>query len=124
VPAPGTCSSAASAALGEGAQAPTLRGACPRRFLPPLPLPTMSTSTSLGERVPAAHAAGIPRSFVLVAPAAGSSAPAYAPPAPALAAAPRALGLGAWAGRTARRPRSPSTGRNGTSESLWHVAEE
>jgi hypothetical protein len=38
--APGTCSSAASAALGEGAQAPTSqRGSAPRRFLPPLPPP-------------------------------------------------------------------------------------
>jgi hypothetical protein len=112
------CSSAASAALSEGGASSHLSGrACPRRFLPPLPLPTTSTPTSLGEKVPAAHVVGFPRSFVPVAPAAGFSTPSYVPPAPAPAAAPlaraRARGVGGsdraaftttlcWEGRNVR----------------------
>jgi hypothetical protein len=57
---------------------------------------------------------------------AGSPAPSYAPLAPVPVAAPcvRALGLGAWAGRTALRSRPPSAGKDKTSESRWHLAEE
>jgi hypothetical protein len=36
----------------------------------------------------------------------------------------RALGLGVWAGRTARRSRSPSAGKSEMSEPRWRVAEE
>jgi hypothetical protein len=43
-PAPGACSSATSATLGEGARAPTSQGGLPPlRSLPLLPLPMMST---------------------------------------------------------------------------------
>jgi hypothetical protein len=95
---PGACTSATSAAIGEGGAGSHLSGGpAPCRFLPP-PLPTTSTPTSPGEKVPAAHAAGIPRPFVPGAPAARSSAPSYAPPTPAPAAAPRALGLGGVGG--------------------------
>jgi hypothetical protein len=89
--APGARSSAASVALGEGGAGSHLSGGpAPCRFLPPLPLPTTSTPTSPREKVPAAHATGIPRPFVPGAPTAGSSTPSYTPPAPAPAAAPRA----------------------------------
>jgi hypothetical protein len=114
---PGACSSTASAALGEGAQAPTSQGGLPpRRFLPLLPLPTTSTPRSPGERAPAAHAANIPRPAVPGAPAAGSFAPSCVPPALAPAAAPRARGLGAWAGRTARRSWPPYARKSEMSE--------
>jgi hypothetical protein len=90
-PAPGTCSSAASAALGEGGAGSYLSGGpAPHRSPPPLPLPTTSTPRSSGERVLATHAAGIPRPSAPGAPAAGSCAPSCASPAPAPAAAPRA----------------------------------
>jgi hypothetical protein len=88
-PAPGTCSSAASAVLGEGAQAPTSQGG-PLRHSPPLPLPMTNTLRSPGERVPAARAARILRPSAPSVPATGSFAPSCAPPAPAVAAAPRA----------------------------------
>jgi hypothetical protein len=87
-PALGACCSAASTTLGEGGAGSHLSGG--PLFLPPLPLPTMSTPTSPGEKVPAAHTTGIPRPFVLGAPTAGSSAPSCALPAPATVAAPRA----------------------------------
>jgi hypothetical protein len=89
-PAPGTCSSAASAALCEGGAGSHLSwGPTPRRFLPFLPLLTTSTPRSPGERAPAARAASIPRPAAPSAPAAGSSAPSCAQPTLALAAAPR-----------------------------------
>jgi hypothetical protein len=47
-PAPGAVSSAASTALGEGAQAPTSRGELVPRLSPPLPRPTTSTPKSPG----------------------------------------------------------------------------
>jgi hypothetical protein len=88
-PAPGAVSSAASAALGEGAQAPTSRGKLvPHRSPPSRPM--TSTPKSPGRRVPAALAAGTPHSSVPDALAAGFSSPSCAPPAPAPAAAPRA----------------------------------
>jgi hypothetical protein len=93
------------------AQAPTSRGELvPRRSPPPLPRPTTSTPKSPGKIVPAAHAAGTPHSSILGAPVAESSSPFCAPPAPVAAAALRALGLGAWAGQTVRRSRSPAAG--------------
>jgi hypothetical protein len=110
-PATSACSSAASAALGEGGEGFHLSGGpapCRSPLLPPLP--TMSSPESPGGKVPTARAAGTPRPAIPGAPAAGSSSPSCAPPAPTLLVAPHAwlLGLGAWAGRTARRPRSPS----------------
>jgi hypothetical protein len=113
--------------LVRGAQAPTSQGGpAPRRSLPLLPLPTTSTPRSSGEKVPAARAAGTPHPAVPGAPAAGSSAPSCAPPALAPAAMPRAcaLGLGAWAGRTARRPRPPSARKSEMSELHRRVARE
>jgi hypothetical protein len=109
-PAPGTRSSVASAALGEGGAGSHLsRGACPHHF-PPLLLPTTSTPTSPGEKVPAARAAGIPHPSAPGVLAAGSPVPSYAPPTLVPVATPRArvFGLEAWAGRTARRSRPPS----------------
>jgi hypothetical protein len=104
--AAGAVSSVASAALGEGAQAPTYRG----EFVPHRspPRPTTSTPKSPGRRVPAARAARTLHSFVLGALATRFFSPSCEPPAPAPSAAPcvHALGLGAWAGRTARRSRS------------------
>jgi hypothetical protein len=89
-PAPGACSSAASATLYEGGAGSHLsRGPAPRRSLPPLSLSTTNTPRSLGERVPAAHAARIPRPSVPGAPTAGSFAPSCAPLAPAPTATPR-----------------------------------
>jgi hypothetical protein len=72
----------------------------------------VSTPRSSGERVPAARAAETLHSSVPGAHAVGFSSPSCAPPVPALAATLRArsLGLGARAGRTARRPRSPTAG--------------
>jgi hypothetical protein len=100
-PAPGAVSSAASATLGEGAWAPTSRGELAPRHSPPpppppLPRPTMSTPKSPGERVPGARAAGTLHSSAPGALATGSSSPSCT------------LGLGAWADRTAPRPRSPT----------------
>jgi hypothetical protein len=109
VPAPGACSSAASAALGEGGAGFHLSGGhAPRHFL--LLPPTTSTPRSPGKKVLAARAADTPRHAVPDTPAAGSSSPSCAPPTPAPIAAPRAwpLGLEAWASRTARRQQSPS----------------
>jgi hypothetical protein len=74
-----------------GAWAPTSRGEhTPRRLLPPPPPPTTNLSTSPGERVPAAHAAGTPHLAVPDAHAAGDASPSCAPPAPAPAVAPYA----------------------------------
>jgi hypothetical protein len=124
-PTTGACSSAASAALGEGARDSTSQGGAPHRspLLPPLP--TTSSPELPGERVPAARTAGTPRSAAPGAPAAGFSSPSCVPPAPAPVAARRRqpLGLGAWAGRTARRPRSPSTKKR-LSKPCWYVARE
>jgi hypothetical protein len=94
-----------------GRRIPPLRGACPRHFLL---LPTTSTPRSPGKKVPAARTDDTPRPAVPDAPATEFSSLSCAPPAPAPVVAPRAepLGLGAWAGRTARRPRSPSA-KNG-----------
>jgi hypothetical protein len=93
----------------EGAQAPTSRGELvPYHFLPPLPPPPTSLLKSPREKVPTTHAVGTPRLAAPGAPAAGSSSPSCAPPAPVPAAALRARGLGAWAGWTARRSRSPA----------------
>jgi hypothetical protein len=110
--APDVASSAASAAWVRGAKAPTSRGEpVPHRSPPPPPRPMTSTPKSRGRRAPAARAAGTPHSSIPGAPVAGSSSPSYTPPALAPAAAPRALGLGVWAGQTARRSRpSPARG--------------
>jgi hypothetical protein len=97
-PAPGTCPSAASAALGEGAQAPTSQGGLPLSLSSSSPPPTMSTPRSPEGRVPAAHATDILRPSVPGAPAAGSFAPSCALLTPAPVAAPharaRARGVG------------------------------
>jgi hypothetical protein len=109
---PRRCLLCRSAALGEGVKAPTSRGESVPHRSPP-PLPTTNLPMSLGERVPAAHAAGTPRLAAPGAPAVGSSSLSCAPPSPAPAASPRvhAPELGAWAGQTARRPRpSPAKG--------------
>jgi hypothetical protein len=121
-PAPSACSSAASAALGEGGAASHLSGGpAPRHFPHPLLPPTTSTPTSLGETVPAARGAG---TLHLSAPGAGSPAHSSAPPAPVPAAAPRAPapGIGVWAGRTVQHPRPPSTREDETLESRRHMA--
>jgi hypothetical protein len=123
-PAPGACSFAASAALGEGGVGSHLSGGPPRHFPPPLLPPMTSTPTSPGEKVPAARAAGTLRLSAPGAPGAGSPAPSYAPPAPVPAATPRALGLGVWAGRTAQRSRPPSAREDETSESRRHMPKE
>jgi hypothetical protein len=107
-PAPSAVSSAASAALGEGGKGSHLsRGAHPHRSPPSPPRPTTSTPKSPGRRVPAARAAGTRHFSVPGVPVAGSSSPSCAPLALAPAIVPHAnvLGLGAWAGRTARRSR-------------------
>jgi hypothetical protein len=102
-PAPGACSSAASAALGEeGAGSHLSGGLAPRHSPPPLPLPATSTPRSLGERVPAARAARIPRPSTPSAPADGSFAPSCVSPTPAAATAPRAR-LGSGCGRVGLR---------------------
>jgi hypothetical protein len=99
-PDPGTCSSAASVALGEGAQAPTSQGggAAPHHFPSHLLHLTTSIPASLGERVPAARAARTLRPSTPSVLVAGSPVPSCAPPAPVPAAAPRAraraLGVG------------------------------
>jgi hypothetical protein len=110
-PAPGAVSSAASAAMGEGGEGSHLSGGARP--------PSLSSSSFddeysevVGEESPATRAAGTPHFSVPGAPIAGSSSPSCAPPALAPAAAPcaRVLGLGAWAGRTARRSRPSPTG--------------
>jgi hypothetical protein len=126
-PAPSARSSAASATLGEGVQAPISQGRpAPHCSLLPLLPPTTSTPRSPEGRVPATRAVGILRSSVPDAPAAGSFAPSCAPLAPAPAVAPRAraLRLGECAGWTARRSRPPSAGKNKASESRRRITEE
>jgi hypothetical protein len=98
-PAPGACSSAASAALGDGDAGSHLSGGpAPHHSLPLLPFPMTSTPRSPGERVPTACAAGTPHPSVPGAPAAGSFAPSYASlahaPTAALRACARARGVG------------------------------
>jgi hypothetical protein len=89
-PAPGACSSAASAALGEGAQGPTSQGACPTSLSSFSQFPDNEYSEVAGEKVPAARVAGTPRPVVPGAPAAGSSSPSCASPTLAPTAVPRA----------------------------------
>jgi hypothetical protein len=123
-PAPSTHSSTASAALGEGAGLPPLKGACPRRFPLLLLSPMTSTPVSPGERVPAARAAGTPHPSAPGAPGVRSHAPSSALPAPVPVAAPRAHvpGLGVWAGQTVQCSQPPSAREDWTSESRRHVA--
>jgi hypothetical protein len=115
----GTCSSTASAAIGEGGAGSHLsRGPAPHR-LPLLLLPPMtSTPASPGERAPAARAAGTPHLSAPGVPVAGSCTPSSALPAPVPVAAPHARvpGLRVWAGQTAQRSRPPSAKEGGTSE--------
>jgi hypothetical protein len=114
-PAPGAGSSATSAALGEGAQAPTSQGG-----LPPVALLLLFLSRRRilrGRRGRESLLLAQPEFLVPLL-------PALPPPDPSLLLArrplllpplrPRALGLGAWAGRTARRSRSPSAGKSET----------
>jgi hypothetical protein len=114
-PAPGVVSSAASAALGEGGEGSHLSGgARPPSLSSSSPSsPDDKYSEVLGEESPAARAAGTPHSSVPGAPVAGSSSLSCAPPdlAPAVAPRTHALGLGAWAGRTARCSR-PLSAKN------------
>jgi hypothetical protein len=117
-PALGTCSSADSAALGEGGAGSHLSGGpSPRRFLPLLLLLTTSTPRSPGERAPAAHVAGIPRPAAPGALAAGFFVPSCVPLLllPPLRRA-RARGFGAWAGRSAQRSRPLSAKKSEMSE--------
>jgi hypothetical protein len=95
-----------------GVQAPTYRGEPAPYLLPPLPRPTTSTPLSLARKVPAARAAGTPRSSAPGAPVAARCAPSCDPPAPALTVVPRAQArrTEAWVGRTSRRTRAPSAG--------------
>jgi hypothetical protein len=121
--APGACSSAASAALGEGGAGSHLSGRpAPHRFPLLLP-PTTSTPTSPGERVPAARTAGTLHLSAPGAPGTGSCTLSSAPPAPVPVVAPRARlsGLGVWAGQTAQRSRPPSAREDETSESWRHT---
>jgi hypothetical protein len=106
-PAPGTCPSPASAALGEGGAGSYLSGGSAlHRFLPPLPPSTTSTPRSPEGRVPAVRASGILCPSVPSAPAAGSFAPSCAPLAPAPAVAPR---VRAWARGVGRSDRAAFT---------------
>jgi hypothetical protein len=89
-PAPGACSSAASAALGEGAQAPTSQEGLPPVAFFLLSLSRRRVLRGRRGRAPAARVAGIPRPAVPGTPAAGSFAPSCVSPALAPAAAPRA----------------------------------
>jgi hypothetical protein len=95
-----------------GVRAPTCRGEPAPYLLPPLPSLTTSTPLSRARKAPTGRAVGTPRSSAPGAPGAAHSALFCAPPAPALAVAPRtrARETGAWAGRTARRSRAPSAG--------------
>jgi hypothetical protein len=97
--------------LVRGARDSTSQGG-PPHLSPLLPPPLLTTSSPElpGERVRAAHAAGTLRPAAPGTPAAGFSSPSCVPPALAPVAARREqpLKLGAWAGQTARRPRSPS----------------
>jgi WAS/WASL-interacting protein len=104
-----------------GAKAATSRGEPgPHRSPPPPPRLTTSTLQSRERRVPAARAAGTPRSFVPGTLAAGGFAPSYAPPAPAPTAAlhARALDIGGWAGRTARCSRPLSAKEQAKSQDM------
>jgi hypothetical protein len=95
------------------AKAPTSRGGSVPHRSPPPHRSTISTLKTPGRRVQAARAAETPHSSTPGAPVAVSSSPSCARPSLALAAALRVrpLGLGAWAGRTARRSRrSPTEG--------------
>jgi hypothetical protein len=107
-PAASACS---SVALGDGGGGLHLSGGlAPRHSLPPPPRLTTSSPESLGERDPAAHAAGTPHPAAPGVPVVGFSSPSYAPPFLALAAARRGRspGPGALVDPTVRHPRSPS----------------
>jgi hypothetical protein len=111
-PAAGTCSTAASAARGDGGEGFHLSGAaCPRRYPLPPPLTMLSSQESPEGRVLAARAADTPHFLVPGAPTAGFPSPSCAPPAPAPTAAQcgRPPGPGASVGLNARHPRSPSS---------------
>jgi hypothetical protein len=111
-PAVGTCSTAASAARGDGGEGFHLSGAaCPRRYPLPPPLTMLSSQESPEGRVLAARAADTPHFLVPGAPTAGFPSPSCAPPAPAPTAAQcgRPPGPGASVGLNARHPRSPSS---------------
>jgi hypothetical protein len=111
-PTTGACSSAASAALGDGVRDSTSLGEPAPYHSPLLPSPPPTTSSlgSPGERAPAARAAGTPRFVAPDATAAGCSSPSCAQLTPTLVAARRGLllGPGAWAGQTVRHPQSRS----------------
>jgi hypothetical protein len=95
--------------LAAGAEDSTSRGGRPPRSPLPPPRPTTSSPGSLGERFPAARAAGTPHLAAPGAPAAKVSSPSYAPLFLALATARRGRPPGheVLEDPSARRPRSP-----------------
>jgi hypothetical protein len=108
-PAPGTCSSAVSAALGEGGAGSHLSGGLP---------PSLSSSSSSPDDEYSDVAGG---ESPCCSRSQNSSLLCFRR---SRRCAAHALGLGAWVGRTARRSRPPSAGKNEMSESRRHVAEE
>jgi hypothetical protein len=111
-------------ALGEGGAGAHLSGARPPSLSSSSSSPDNESSMVTRGKVPTARAAGILRPSAPGVPAAGSPAP-YASSAPIPAAKPcaRAQARGV-AGRTALRSRPPSAGKDETSESRRHLAEE
>jgi hypothetical protein len=125
-PAPGACSSAASAALDEGAQAPTSQGG-----LPPIAFFLLFLSRRRVLRGRWGRESLLLAQLEFLIPL----FLALPPPDPSLLLTrrsllipplhrARALGLRAWAGQTAWRSRPPSAGKSKLSESQRCVAEE
>jgi hypothetical protein len=123
--APGTCTSVASVALGEGGAGSHLSGACPPSLSSASPSPDDEYSEVAGGESPCCSHSRyssfrcsqrsrrrILRSFLRAARSCSRRCAA------------RALGLGAWAGRTARHPRPPSAKKSETLALRWHVARE
>jgi hypothetical protein len=124
--APGACSSAASATLGEGAQAPTSQGGCPpvTFFL----LFLSRRRVLRGRRGRESLLLAQPEFLVPLSPTPPPPDPSLLLTRRLLLLPPlrraRTLGLGAWAGRTARCSWPPSAGKREMSESWRRVAEE
>jgi hypothetical protein len=124
-PAPSACSPAASAALGEGGAGSHLSGGARP--------PSLSSSSSDDDEYSEAAGGESPcfsrsrySSFLCSQPSHRRILLSFLRAALSCSrrCVARTRGLGAWAGRTARRPRPPSARNSEMSDSLWRVVRE